>query len=49
MFLAQHLDVVLNHQAAANSLDIDRHAPPVRRRGKAGGDVGWRTALILVL
>ena len=47
ILLAERLDVVLHHQAAADGLDVDGHPLAVRRGGEAGGDVRRRTALVL--
>jgi hypothetical protein len=40
ILLAERLHIVLHHRAAADRLNVDRHPPAVRRRRKAGRDVG---------
>ena len=42
-------DVVLYDQASAEYLDVDRHAPAVKRRSCAGGAMSWRARLIFRL
>ena len=49
ILVAKRLDVVLHHQAAADRLDVDRHALAVRGCGEAGGDMGGRAALVFLL